>query len=84
MIILDKKVKMPKSAIWLVPGLRIKRWFLLIALGAVTAVIGVTFMFKLEPLYYIVDKAKDLFHMVPPEPVGLLLIILGGIFWENF
>ena len=74
-----KKVKVPKSAIWLIPGLRIKRWFLLIALGAITAAIGITFLFKLEPLYYIVDITKDLFHMVPPEPIGALLIFIGII-----
>ena len=71
------KVKIPKDAIWLVPGLKIKRWFLLIVLSSVIASIGVTFLFRLEPLYYIVDKAKDLFHMVPPEPVGALLILIG-------
>jgi len=79
MRIFDKRVKMPKQAIWLVPGLRIKRWFLMIFLASVIAVIGVTFLFKLEPLYYIVDKAKDLFHMVPPEPVGALLILVGFV-----
>ena len=83
MKIFDKRVKMPKQAIWLVPGLRIKRWFLLIALGAVIAVIGITFMFKMEPLYYIVDKAKDLFHMVPPEPVGVLLVLVGIVIFMS-
>ena len=83
MKIFDKRVKMPKQAIWLVPGLRIKRWFLLIALGAAIAVIGITFMFKMEPLYYIVDKAKDLFHMVPPEPVGVLLVLVGIVIFMS-
>lgn len=79
MKIFDKKVKIPKDAIWLVPGLRVKRWFFLIILASVLGAVGVTFLFKLEPLYYIVDKAKDLFHMVPPEPVGALLIFIGAI-----
>ena len=63
----NKKVKMPKDAIWLVPGLRIKRWFALSIIGSILAFVGVTFVFKLEPLYYIVKKAKELFHVVPPD-----------------
>ena len=75
----NKKVKMPKDAIWLVPGLRIKRWFALSIVGSILAFVGVTFVFKLEPLYYIVKKAKELFHIVPPEPVGILFIFVGAI-----
>lgn len=75
----NKIVKMPKDAIWLVPGLKVKRWFALSIIGSVLAAIGVTFMFKLEPLVYIVKTAKELFHVVSPEPVGFLLIIVGAI-----
>ncbi len=75
----NKKVKMPKDAIWLVPGLRIKRWFALSIIGSILAFVGVTFVFKLEPLYYIVKKAKELFHVVPPEPVGVLFIFVGAV-----
>ena len=77
----NKKVKMPKDAIWLVPGLRVKRWFALSVMGSVLAAIGVCFVFKLEPLYYIVQSAKELFHVVPPEPVGALLVVVGAIFF---
>lgn len=75
----NKIVKMPKDAIWLVPGLKVKRWFALSIIGSVLAAIGVTFMFKLEPLVYIVKTAKELFHVVSPEPVGFLLIVVGAI-----
>ena len=61
MKIFDKKVRMPKDAIWLIPGLRVKRWFALSIMGSVLAVLGVTFIFKLEPLEYIVKFAKCLF-----------------------
>lgn len=79
MKIFDKKVRMPKDAIWLVPGLKVKRWFALSVMASVLAAIGVTFVFKLEPLYYIVSLAKEIFHVVPPEPVGVLFIIIGAI-----
>ena len=54
---------MPKDAIWLVPGLRIKRWFALIVLGSVLAAIGITLVFRLEPIYFIVSTAKKIFHV---------------------
>lgn len=79
MKIFDKKVKMPKDAIWLVPGLKVKRWFALSITGSVLAAVGVTFFFKLEPLNYIVKGAKALFHIVPPEPVGALFIFVGAV-----
>ena len=75
---LNSKVKMPKDAIWLVPGLRIKRWFALIVLGSVLAAIGITLLFKLEPIYFIVSTAKKIFHIVPAELAGLVFIGFGA------
>ncbi len=75
---LNSKVKMPKDAIWLVPGLRIKRWFALIVLGSVLAAIGITLLFKLEPIYFIVSTARKIFHIVPAELAGLVFIGLGA------
>ena len=69
---------MPKDAIWLVPGLRIKRWFALIVLGSVLAAIGITLVFRLEPIYFIVSTAKKIFHVVPAELAGLVFIGFGA------
>ncbi len=74
----NSKVKMPKDAIWLVPGLRIKRWFALIIIGSVLAAIGITLLFKLEPIYFIVSTAKKIFHIVPAELAGLVFIACGA------
>ena len=76
---LNSKVKMPKDAIWLVPGLRIKRWFALIVLGSVLAAIGITLLFRLEPIYFIVSTARKIFHIVPAELAGIVFIALGAI-----
>lgn len=75
----NKKVKMPKDAIWLIPGIRIKRWFALSITGSVLAAIGLTFILKLEPLYYIVEISKKIFEKASPELVGFGLIILGAL-----
>ena len=79
MKLFKRKVKMPKDAIWLVPGLKVKRWFALIIIGSVLAALGLTFLFKLEPIYFIVETAKKIVHFMPPEPVGVVFILLGAI-----
>ena len=79
MRIFDKKVRMPKDAIWLVPGLRVKRWFALIVMGSVLAAIGVTFVFKLAPLYYMVQAAKEIVEFVSAGFVGSFLIGVGAV-----
>ncbi len=79
MKIFDKKVKLPKDAIILLPGLKVKRWFALIIMASVLAALGLTFLFRLEPLEYIVTQAKGLYKIVPPEPVGALLIAIGAV-----
>ena len=79
MKIFKQKVKMPKDAIWLVPGLKVKRWFALIIIGSILGAIVVTFLFKLAPIYFIVESAKNIVKFIPPEPVGLVFIILGAM-----
>ncbi len=79
MKIFDKKVKLPKDAIILLPGLKVKRWFALIIMASVLAALGLTFLFRLEPLEFIVTQAKELYKIVPPEPVGALLIAIGAV-----
>ena len=74
-----KKVRLPKDAIILLPGLKVKRWFALSVTASVLAALGLTFMFRLAPLEYIVTQAKELYKIVPPEPIGALLIIIGSV-----
>lgn len=73
-----KKFKMPKDAIWLIPGLQVKRWFALIILGAVLAALGVAFLFRLQPIYFLVASTKELVHTIPAELVGVVLVVLGA------
>ncbi len=79
------KVKFPKDVIWLVPGLRVKRWFILVIAGAVLATVGLAFVFKLQPVYFMLDLTKKIVHVVPSELIGAVFIIFGAfIFLEGF
>lgn len=79
MKIFKTRVKMPTGTLWLVPGLKLKRWFALIIVGSVLAAIGATLLFKLEPIYFLVKYAKKMFHMVQPEVLGVIFIVTGAI-----
>ena len=79
MKIFDKKVKLPKDVIILLPGLKVKRWFALSVIASVLAALGLTFVFRLAPLEYIIQQAKELYKIVPPEPVGVVLIVVGAV-----
>ncbi len=82
-----KLVKMPKDAIWLVPGLRVKRWFLLIIFGAILAFLGVVFLFKLSPVYFALDYIKAFIQYIPFELIGIIFIVFGALIfitgWKN-
>ena len=79
MKIFKTRVKMPKGTLWLIPGLKLKRWFALIILGSVLAAIGTAMLFKLEPIYFLIKYAKKMYHIIQPEVAGICLIVLGAI-----
>ena len=71
--------KIPKDAGWLLPGLEIKRWFMLIILGAVFAAIGICIIYNLRPIYYLIRLIMKIAQMLPSEIIGWALIIVGAI-----
>ena len=75
----SKYFKIPKDAIWLVPGLEIKRWFLLIILGAVMAAVGLCILFGLRPIFTLSKMVMRIAQTLPLEIMGWALIALGAI-----
>ena len=69
---------MPKDAGWLLPGLQIKRWFVLIILGTFFSLLGVAILFNLRPLYFIVGIIKYVAVTIHHELIAIALIILGA------
>ncbi len=74
-------LKMPKDAGWLLPGLEVKRWFILIITGAVLAAIGLSIITNLRPVYVLINMILKLTRMLPPEILGWFLIITGALFF---
>lgn len=81
------KIRMPKDAGWLLPGLQIKRWFGLIIIGTVIALLGLCVLFNMRPVYFAVGILKYIAVSVNQEFLGIVLVILGAyVFlkgWKN-
>ncbi len=81
------KIRMPKDAGWLLPGLQVKRWFGLIIIGTVIALLGLCVLFNMRPVYFAVGILKYIAVTINQEILGVVLVILGAyIFlkgWKN-
>jgi uncharacterized cofD-like protein len=71
--------KIPKDAGWLLPGLEVKRWFMLLILGAIFAAIGICIIYNLRPIYYLIKMIMNIAQMLPSGIIGWALIITGAI-----
>lgn len=75
----SKYIRIPKDAIWLIPGLEIKRWFLLIITGAVMSAVGLCILFGLKPIFTLSKMVMRIAQTLPLEILGWSLIALGSI-----
>ena len=74
-------LKIPKDAGWLLPGLEIKRWFILIIIGTVIATVGLCIISNLRPVYSLINMIMKITQMFPPEIIGWFFIVIGAIFF---
>ena len=85
--IFNKKVKIPKDATWLIPGLQVKRWLLLIFGGVMLAILGVLILLDLRPVLSIMEWIKTCAKIFPSELFAWIFVIAGGIIfftgWKN-
>ncbi len=72
-------LKIPKDAGWLLPGLEVKRWFILLIIGAIMAAIGLCIIYNLRPVYSLINMIMKITQMLPSEIIGWFLIIFGGV-----
>ena len=73
------KIRIPKDAGWLLPGLEIKRWFILIITGTIVAAIGLCIILNLKPVYSLIRMIVNITQMFPSEIIGWFLIIMGAV-----
>lgn len=73
-----KKIKMPKQAGWLIPGLQVKRWFALILVGASMITLGVLILFDLQPIYNIMKFIQKIATKISTEWLAFGIVMLGA------
>lgn len=80
-----KKIKMPKQAGWLVPGLQVKRWFALIFVGAVLMTIGILILFDIKPIYYTMQFISTIANKISTEWLAFGIVMIGAaIFFKGW
>ena len=71
-------MKMPKDAGWLIPGLQIKRWFILIFFGAVFVALGLLILCDLRPIFYTMEFIKKFASKVSTEWIAMAVVMFGS------
>ncbi len=80
-----KKIKMPKQAGWLVPGLQVNRWFALILVGAVLMTVGILILFDLQPIYNTMKFIQNVATKISTEWLAFGIVMIGAaIFFKGW
>ena len=79
------KVKMPKDAGWLLPGLQVKRWFAMIFAGSLLIMFGAMIVFNMRPVYFTIELIKHIAEKAPSGIVGAIIAMFGAfIFFKGW
>lgn len=73
-----KKIKMPKQAGWLIPGLQVKRWFALIFAGTALMTIGILILFDLQPIYNTMQFISKVATKISTEWLAFGIVMIGA------
>ena len=74
-----KKIKIPKQAGWLIPGLQVKRWFALIFVGAAMMTVGVLILFDLQPIWNTMQFISKIATKISTEWLAFGIVMLGAL-----
>lgn len=78
MIIKILRKILPKDAGWLLPGLEIKRWFIILITGILLATIGLCILFDLRPVYHLISISMRIAqNNIIGRSIGVVLLLFG-------
>ena len=75
--LIDKELL--NDAKWLIPGLQIKRWFLLIFMGSLFITIGTMIFFNLRPVYFTMEIIRKIAAHANTDIIAIAIIAIGVI-----
>ena len=73
-----ENVDLKKDAGWLLPGLEVKRWFLLIFLGSIMIVLGFMVLAIVRPIYLTLELIRKAALVLPSNVLAAIFILIGG------
>ena len=80
-----ENVDLKKDAGWLLPGLEVKRWFLLIFLGSIMIVLGFMVLANVRPIYLTLELIRKAALVLPSNFLAAIFILIGGaIFFKGW
>ena len=71
-------IRIPEDAGWLVPGLRVKRWFAMIFLGTVLMTLGILVLIDVRPVFYIMEFIKKMASKVSSGWFAFAFVMFGA------
>ena len=78
-------VKFPKDAGWLIPGLQVKRWLIMIFIGAVFMALGLLILCDIRPIFYTMEFIKKFASKVSTEWIAFSVVMFGAaIFFKGW
>ncbi len=77
MNIKEQEIRIAEKARWLIPGLQIKRWFLLYFVGAALVFIGFLIIFGFRPVYYMMKFVHHIANVVPTSWLAVSMVLFG-------
>ena len=82
---LKENVNMKKEVGWLLPGLEVKRWFLLIFFGSVMIVLGFMVLANVRPIYLTLELIRKAALVLPSNVLAAGFILIGSfIFFKGW
>ncbi len=74
-----RHIKVPKDVGWLIPGLEVKRWFMIILLGSFLILCGLLIILNIGVLSWLLSFAKSTVDYIPHDLLAAALIIAGVV-----
>ncbi len=76
---LKDNVNVKKEVGWLLPGLEVKRWFLLIFFGSVMIVLGFMVLADIRPIYRTLELIRQAALFLPSNFLAAVFILIGAV-----
>ena len=82
---LKENVNVKKEVGWLLPGLEVKRWFLLIFFGSIMIVLGFMVLANVRPIYLTLELIRKAALVLPSNLLAAVFILIGSfIFFKGW